>query len=78
MVAVTIKETEKNAEPQEIDAVDAGQQGPFEPGDERQEPMAQFTRLAARRILGCFTLCSCTINLLSFSTCLSMVCRPAG
>lgn len=70
MVGVTTKQTKEDAVRQENDVVDADQQEPFDPVDERQEPLAQFTRLGALPIF--LMLCSCTINLLSFSTSLSM------
>lgn len=69
MVGVTTKQTKEDAVRQENDVVDGDQQEPFDPVDERQEPLAQSTRLGALPI---FLISSCTINLLSFSTSLSM------
>ena len=84
MVGVTTKQTKEHAVWEQHDAVDTDQQEPFDPADESQELLAQFTKLGALRIsdsveisasskLPIFRkLCSCTINLLSFSTSLSM------
>ncbi len=81
MVGVTTKQTKEDAVQQENDAVDADQQEPFDLAEEKQEPLAPFTRLGALRISDSvetsaspklLTLSSCTINLLSFSTSVSM------